>query len=409
MSSQDCTPGMRHTPRWLRGRNATVWVLALALPALLSEPVAHATEARPQWPSWLALVAVAAAFLGAAVVGSRRYVARTEGVAAGGADLGMRLGWACLAVQAAATVFVVARSPESAMLFPMLVIASVVALDARPGLVSVQVVTAAAAVVVAAADGSPDRIASTILITVLAGLGCWSFRRLFATIAELDRTREELARVAVAQERERFSRDLHDLLGHTLSVIVVKAQAVRRLATVDGEAAAAHGADIEAVGRRALTEIRQAVAGYRGTGLAAELDRARGALSAAGIAATVSGPGSGTALPPEVDELFGWVVREGVTNVVRHSGARRCVVTWSRDGGTARLEVTDDGAGPSVPLPAGDGDGHGLAGLRDRVAEVGGHLVAGPAGDGFGLSVEVPVEVPVGVPVEVPREATIGR
>jgi two-component system sensor histidine kinase DesK len=366
--------------------------LRAAAPAVRA---ARATEADPQWPSWLALSVIAITFLAAGVVGTRRFEAVLEG-----ADPGAGTGYALLAAQAAVTVFVVARSPESAMLFPALAIAAVVLLDARAGLLAVQVVTAAAGVVVAAADGSADRVAGSILITALSGLGCWSFRRLFAVIAELNRTREELARVAVARERERFSRDLHDLLGHTLSVIVVKAQAVRRLATVDGEAAAAHGADIEAVGRRALTEIRQAVAGYRGTGLAAELDRARTALAAAGIAATVSVPEPGTTLPPEVDELFGWVVREGVTNVVRHSGARRCVVTWSRDGGTARLEVTDDGSGPPDPLPADDGDGNGLAGLRDRVAVASGRLVAGPAGDGFGLSVEVPVGVP--------QEATVG-
>jgi len=402
MTGQDCGPTGLRMPRWLRGRNATVWAMALALPGLISEPVARATDTPGPWWRWPALAVIAVAFLGAAVVGNRRFVAQTEGAAAGD-DPVPPAGWAVLGVLAATTVLVVARSPESAMLFPMLVIASVVVLDARPGLISVQVVTALAAVVSAAAGGSSDRVAGVVVITVLAGLGCWSFRRLFAAVAELNRTREELARVAVARERERFSRDLHDLLGHTLSVIVVKAQAVRRLATVDGEAAAAHGADIEAVGRRALTEVRQAVAGYRGTGLAAELDRARAALAAAGIAATVSVPEAGTPLPPEVDALFGWVVREGVTNVVRHSGARRCVVTWSRDDGTARLEVTDDGAGPDVG-PAddgrGDGDGFGLAGLRDRVAVVGGRLVAGPAGDGFGLSVEVPVAVA--------REAAVG-
>jgi two-component system, NarL family, sensor histidine kinase DesK len=392
MTRQDCGPDSGRLHRWLRGRDAGIWVMVLALPLLVSEPVAQATETRPEWPSWLGIAVISVAFLGAGVVGARRFEA-----AVGGAPAPALPGYALLAVQAAVTVALVARSPDLALLFPMLAIASVVALDARPGLYSIQVVTAAAAVVVAAADGSSDRIASTILITVLSGLGCWSFRRLFAVIGELARTREELARVAVARERERFSRDLHDLLGHTLSVIVVKAQAVRRLAPLDAEAAAAHGADIEAIGRRALTEVRQAVAGYRGTGFAAELDRARAALSDAGISVRLAGPEQAPALPPEVDELFGWVVREAVTNVVRHSGARVCTVTWSWDAGTARLEVTDDGAGPPEPVRAGDAGeaaGHGLAGLRDRVAVSGGRLVAGPAGDGFGLSVEVPVAAP---------------
>jgi two-component system sensor histidine kinase DesK len=390
MTRQDCGPEAGRLHRWLRGRNAGIWVMVLGLPLLVAEPVAQATGTRPDWPSWLGIAVISAAFLGAGVVGARRFEA-----AIGGPPAPALPGYALLAVQAAVTVALVARSPDLALLFPMLAIASVVVLDARAGLFSIQLVTAAAGVVVAVvtSDGSSDRIASTILITVLAGLGCWSFRRLFAVIGELARTREELARVAVARERERFSRDLHDLLGHTLSVIVVKAQAVRRLAPLDAEAAAAHGADIEAIGRRALTEVRQAVAGYRGTGFAAELDRARAALSDAGISARLAGPDPAPALPPEVDELFGWVVREAVTNVVRHSGARVCTVTWAWDAGTARLEVTDDGAGVPEPVRAGDDGeaaGHGLAGLRDRVAVSGGRLVAGPAGDGFGLSVEVP-------------------
>jgi two-component system sensor histidine kinase DesK len=231
-----------------------------------------------------------------------------------------------------------------------------------------------------------------VIVTLLSGLGCWSFRRLFAVIAELAATREELARVAVERERERFSRDLHDLLGHTLSVIVVKAQAVRRLATRDGEAAAQHGADIETIGRRALSEVRQAVDGYRGTGLAAELERGGQALAATGIAMTLDQPPSSERLPADVDALFGWVVREGLTNVVRHSGAHHCVLTWSRDAHTARIEIVDDGKG--LAGNQSGHDGNGLSGLGKRVSVAGGRLEAGRAEDGFRLSVEVPVTEP---------------
>ncbi|WP_086756828.1 sensor histidine kinase, partial [Streptomyces griseiscabiei] len=136
-------------------------------------------------------------------------------------------------------------------------------------------------------------------------------------VRELRAAREELAHRAVEEERLRFSRDLHDLLGHTLSVIVVKSEAARRLAPHDPDATLAQIADIETVGRQALTEIREAVTGYREGSLTSELDRARSVLSATGTALTVrrSGP------PPtaRTEALLAWVVREAVTNVVRHS------------------------------------------------------------------------------------------
>jgi two-component system sensor histidine kinase DesK len=361
--------------------------MVIWLPALLSEPVAHATDADPAGPRWLALAVVTAAFAGTAVLGSRRFEWCATAAPPSWREYGL------LAAQAVATVAVVAASPESELLFPLLAIAGVVALDARRGLWSVAAATALGGVTVAW-SGTSEQVASVLLVTVLSGAGCWSFRRLFAVIGELAATREELARVAVDRERERFSRDLHDLLGHTLSVIVVKAQAVRRITALDPESAASHAADIETIGRRALAEVRQAVDGYRGVGLAAELERARAALDAAAVAVTVREPAGGDPLPEDVDALFGWVVREGVTNVVRHARARRCVVAWSVADGVARLEVTDDGGGgTSSRLP----EGGGLEGLRARAEAVGGRLTAGPAGDGFGLVVTVPVTT--GVPV----------
>ncbi|MEV7670159.1 sensor histidine kinase [Streptomyces sp. NPDC000963] len=217
------------------------------------------------------------------------------------------------------------------------------------------------------------------------------------TVRELRATREELARTAVEKERLRFSRDLHDLLGHTLSVIVVKSEAARRLAPRDLDAALAQVADIESVGRQALTEIREAVTGYREGSLAAELDRARDALSSAGIEPVVRR--SGPLLEPAAEALFGWVVRESVTNAVRHSGASRCVVEVSGPAaGRARLTVTDDGRGdgppgPGAAAPGPDGPGSGLRGLRERLAAAGGTLESGPApGGGFRVVAELPVE-----------------
>ncbi|MEU4104336.1 sensor histidine kinase [Streptomyces tanashiensis] len=208
------------------------------------------------------------------------------------------------------------------------------------------------------------------------------------TVRQLRATREELARAAVEKERLRFSRDLHDLLGHTLSVIVVKSEVVRRLAPRDLDAALAQVADIESVGRQALTEIREAVTGYREGSLATELDRARDALSSAGIEPVVRR--SGPLLEPQTEALLSWVVRESATNAVRHSGASRCEIDLSGSAGRVRLTVTDDGRGPANGTP-----GSGLRGLRERVAAAGGTLDSGPAPrGGFRVTAELPVESP---------------
>ncbi|MEU9215233.1 sensor histidine kinase [Streptomyces sp. NPDC048376] len=216
-------------------------------------------------------------------------------------------------------------------------------------------------------------------------------------VRQLRAAREELATRAVAEERLRFSRDLHDLLGHTLSVIVVKSEAARRLAPRDLAAALTQITDIESVGRQALTEVREAVTGYREGSLGTELDRARSALSAADVDPVVHR--SGPPLPPQAEALLGWVVREAVTNVVRHSGASRCEIAVAGGADRVRLTVTDNGTG-DVLSPRGPGTG--LTGLRERLATAGGSLTAGaqPRG-GFSVTAELPVRAegkPVGVP-----------
>ncbi|MGW2930429.1 sensor histidine kinase [Streptomyces sp. NPDC001156] len=210
-------------------------------------------------------------------------------------------------------------------------------------------------------------------------------------VRELRAAREELARRAVEKERLRFSRDLHDLLGHTLSVIVVKSEAARRLADRDLDAALMQVTDIESVGRQALTEIREAVTGYREGSLATELDRARSALTAAGIEPLVRQ--SGPPLVPQTEALLGWVVREAVTNAVRHSGASRCEIAVEGTAGRVRLTISDNGDGaPSTPPPAGIG-GTGLKGLAERLGAAGGSLRAGPSPrGGFTVTAELPVE-----------------
>jgi two-component system sensor histidine kinase DesK len=230
-----------------------------------------------------------------------------------------------------------------------------------------------------------SRVYQESFVVLLAALAGSAFVALLDTIAELRRTRQELARVAVAEERERFSRDLHDLLGHTLSVMVVKAQAVRRLVAQDPDAAAEHAADIEQIGRRALVEVRQAVDAMRAPSLAEELDGARRALDAAGIATAVE---RSAAVPPgAADELLAWVVREGATNVLRHSGASSCRIAVADGDGRIELTIADDGVGaPTAPtLRLG-----GLEGLRDRLTAAGGALAVERRDDGFRLVASVP-------------------
>ncbi|MGW3624150.1 sensor histidine kinase [Streptomyces sp. NPDC000880] len=211
------------------------------------------------------------------------------------------------------------------------------------------------------------------------------------TVKELRTTREELARTAVEKERLRFSRDLHDLLGHTLSVIVVKSEAARRLAPRDMDAALAQITDIESVGRQALTEIREAVTGYREGNLATELDRARSALTAAGIEPVVRQ--SGPPLEPQTAALLGWVVREAVTNAVRHSGATNCEIAVEGTAERVRLTITDDGRGAPAADAAPAPYGTGLKGLTERLAAAGGSLDAGrSARGGFRVSAQLPVD-----------------
>ncbi|MFQ1000812.1 sensor histidine kinase [Modestobacter sp. SSW1-42] len=208
---------------------------------------------------------------------------------------------------------------------------------------------------------------------------------------ELQEAREELARHAVAEERLRFARDLHDLLGHSLSLIALKSELARRLAAVDPARAGAEMADVEDAARRALAEVREAVSGYRQVTVGQALAEARAALTGAGI--TVRLPERVPVLPVGPDAALGWVVREATTNVLRHSGAGQVTVELTEDGERAVLTVTDDGCGgaPGVTM-RGTTSGSGLAGLRERVGALGGELAAGP-GDrgGYRLRASVPL------------------
>jgi two-component system, NarL family, sensor histidine kinase DesK len=229
------------------------------------------------------------------------------------------------------------------------------------------------------------RVEVMLPLLVAFGAGAMAIRQLTLTVAQLGQAREELARSAVNEERVRFARDLHDLLGHSLSMIVLKSELAGRIVRDAPLRAAAEIAEIEGAARDALREVRAAVAGYRQLSLRGELAAARELLTAAGIASNIEH--SGGSVPPGVDGLLAWAVREGVTNVIRHSRARSCTIRVGRADADVTVEVSDDGSGGETDGGTG---GSGLAGLAERAASHGGRVVAGPRpGGGFRLVMEV--------------------
>jgi two-component system sensor histidine kinase DesK len=244
---------------------------------------------------------------------------------------------------------------------------------------------------------------------VLAAFFAYTASRRIELVENLRETRAELARMAVADERLRIARDLHDLLGHSLSLITIKAELAGRVIGTDPDRAAREIADLETVARRSLGEVRAAVTSYRQPSLAGELAAARQMLAAAGMDCQVRAPAS-VDLAPEAEGLLAWTVREGATNVVRHSGARTVTITVTVTDSAVTAEVTDDGVGPGLEAShgasshgaAGHGRGEpgagppgaGLAGLAERARRAGAEISAGegPGGKGFRLSVRVPAD-----------------
>ncbi|GAA0939247.1 sensor histidine kinase [Actinocorallia libanotica] len=207
--------------------------------------------------------------------------------------------------------------------------------------------------------------------TFSLGVMMLAFRHSRELVEQLREARAEVARLAAAEERLRIARDLHDLLGHSLSLIALKSELATRLAERDPSRAASEMRDVNGVAREALRDVRETVTGYRRRTLAEELDSARSVLTAAGVEPVVNL--SGTPLPEPHDALFAWAVRECVTNVVRHARARRCEITVT----SSFLEVTDDGRAEAAAVP-----GNGLRGLRERAAELGGTVQTAPRPSG---------------------------
>jgi two-component system sensor histidine kinase DesK len=200
----------------------------------------------------------------------------------------------------------------------------------------------------------------------LVAFAMFGFFMIIRNNIALTAARAEVARLAAENERTRIARDLHDLLGHSLTTITVKAELARRLAVHDPGGAVGEIGEVAALSRRPLADVRAAVSNYREVTLAGELATGHELLRAAGIAAEL--PPAADVVDDATQELFGWVLREGLTNVVRHSHARSCTVRIT----PSSVEIVDDGVGtPS-------GGGNGLHGLAERVASAGGVIEAGP-------------------------------
>jgi two-component system sensor histidine kinase DesK len=248
-------------------------------------------------------------------------------------------------------------------------------------------------------------IARAAVIELIVGAAVIIMIRSVRTGQELRAARDEIARLAVMTERLRIARDLHDLLGHNLSLIALKSELAGRLIGIAPERAAVEIADVEQVARTTLQEVREAVASYRRPALSGELSGAQELLAAAGITYRFEGDeGVTSALPTAIEAVFSWAVREGVTNVIRHSRAHECTIRISRDSQTASVEIINDAGDAQAPgspghdLAAADaigiapGAGNGLRGLAERVDALGGRFAAGPhSGGGFRLAVDVPL------------------
>lgn len=242
---------------------------------------------------------------------------------------------------------------------------------------------------------------STAILVPLIGAVSWHFEQRLRLDRLLRAAQGEVVRMAAVAERERIARDLHDVLGHTLTSIVLKAELASRLADRDVPRAIQEIRELEQVSRQALADVRAAISGYRAT-WDDEAARARALLGTAGVRAEFDGRPA--ALDRAAEETLALALREAVTNVVRHARATECRVSWRNEGARGHLEISDDGVGAAdAPRPSGSNgthgavtaqvEGNGLLGLRERVEAIGGAVRFGPraAARGSLLAIEIPL------------------
>lgn len=227
----------------------------------------------------------------------------------------------------------------------------------------------------------------SVVITALVGAVNIQAAVNAARNAKLRMAHEEIERLAKVAERERIARDLHDLLGHTLSVVVLKSELAQKLLTRDAPRAAQEIADVERIARDGLREVRQAITGYRSIGFGAEVEHVRHALTSAGIDATIVV--QPVTLAPEQETALSLALREAATNVIRHAGATRCHIRFYARDGSASMEVEDNGRGGDAPF------GNGLTGMRERIQALGGVLKR-QTDHGTRLQIELPLPLSTG-------------
>jgi two-component system, NarL family, sensor histidine kinase DesK len=252
-----------------------------------------------------------------------------------------------------------------------------------------------------AVSGSIAGSSLIVFGAVLLIIGQWTLLRLFAwmpyivaaeavlvgaAITVVIRQQTALRRTLKTAERERIARDLHDILGHTLSVIILKSELASRLLEQDARLAKVQIEDVERISRRALEEIREAIVGYRVGDLAAELARAKSTLETAGI--EVRQEYDVVEMPVAQERVLALVLREAITNVVRHAHATSCSIRLTRTQGACLLEIQDDGLGGTL------NEGMGMLGIRERVAAIGGRVIWSSTA-GTRISVEAPLEATV--------------
>jgi two-component system sensor histidine kinase DesK len=215
--------------------------------------------------------------------------------------------------------------------------------------------------------GWPNTLIAIFLVIIIGG-GNIYFAEQRRADCKLRAALEENVTLAAVAERERIARDLHDVLGHTLSVIVLKAELAGRLVSLDPARATLEMADVERTSRAALAEIREAIGGYRSRGLAAEIDAARRTLDAAGVTLEADSKPDRESFSPQEETALALALREAVTNIVRHAHATTCRLHFFSEVGHRRLVVEDDGQQTTVR------EGNGLRGMRERIESLGGHF-----------------------------------
>jgi two-component system sensor histidine kinase DesK len=359
----------------------------------LSQPISSAWHHPPGFARDLAIGALAGFGLGYVLIFVLVVRARHRLRGAGTPDtwglLAPRLSWALLALLLCLGLLAIpGAGADWLVTIVYLATATVLLLPRRTALLVVGGLAAVAALAPLAVPAWRSQ-SDLVFALLLAAFATFGVTRLAERNTDLLGAQREIHRLAVAGERARAARDLHDILGHSLTVVAVKAELAGRLLEVDPARAAVEIADVERLAREALADVRSTVGAYREVTLAGELAGARAALDAADIRADL--PQKVPDLPPGRAELFGWAVREGVTNVVRHSGARRCTIRLGPD----HVEVLDDGRGPHPDQPTAGPDpaygGHGLVGLRERADQAGGRVTIGrgTGGRGFRLRVDL--------------------